>query len=248
MRQINRAFLVLSVMAAFTAPAFANFGGGAFRWGGGTFDAVAQISLSWNGANEGGPFSVNLVSGSLDPSKYSAVTAPASNVYSTFCIEHDQHFSPGGTYWVSIDDRAYSGGAGASGKQVNDVTEWIYDGYLNGNPSGWSHADISKAIWWAQGQSAGVKNGVADAALAALGYNASSTFGAADHTFALNLWNGFREVTENGVTSWVADTDAQSQLITMDPSNTPPAVPAPGAVLLAVVGLGGLRGARRYFA
>jgi hypothetical protein len=87
--------------------------------------------------------------------------------------------------------------------------------------------DISRAIWWADGESGGSKNAVANAALVALGYDPSNpgTLGNAQHTYALNLWNGF---SQDQYQVWHA-TDVQTQLIT---------IPAPGAILLGSIGVG----------
>jgi hypothetical protein len=207
------------------------FTGGTFMWNGNTLNAVAQVSLSNNpGRSDGGAFQVNLVSGSLTPSIYSDVTAFQGNVYTTFCVESQVYMYLDTTYWASIDKNVYGGGGGSAGDPISNVTEWIYDEWRAGNPSGWSQYNISRAIWWAEGESGGNKNSVATAALTALGYNLSNpgTLLNADHTYVLNLWCGFERL--NGV--WYAGGDRQSQLITIS------TVPAPGAILLGGIGVG----------
>ena len=205
----RRVVFILIVFAFTAAPAIASFTGGAFMWNGNTFNAVAEVYLTgYSGHSNGGAFYVNLVSGTLTPSIYSGVSAPKTEVYTTFCVESDRSISLGSNniYWASIDKNAYYGGVGSGGDPISDVSEWIYDQWLSGNPSGWGQYDISRAIWWAEGEG-GSKNTVAQAALSTLGYNVNNpgTLNNAGHTYALNLWTGFYK--ENGI--WYA-TDRQS--------------------------------------
>jgi len=222
------AIAITCVFAA--APAFADFGGGTFYWNGKAFDAVAQVKLSYfsGTSSNGGAFKVDLMSDALTGSIYEGAI-PQANLFSTYCVEATTTFSLGRTYWVSIDPLAYSGTNGAAGDRPSDVSEWIYDQWLAGNPSGWTQTAISQAIWWAEQEAGYGKNDVAKAALFALGYDVEGTSASglanAQHTWALNLWDGFTQIA--GTDAWTA-TDRQSQLIT---------VPVPAAALLGLLGL-----------
>jgi len=150
---MRKILLALIICLFSAAPAMASFTGGAFQWQGNTLNAIAEVRLyQITGASNGGAFRVDLVSGTLTPSIYSGVSAPTNNVYTTFCVESRINFNPGVTYWASIDKAAYSGCVGAAGDPISDVTEWIYDQWRAGNPSGWSQTIISRAIcniWYA---------------------------------------------------------------------------------------------------
>ncbi|MBK9119021.1 MAG: hypothetical protein IPM18_05370 [Phycisphaerales bacterium] len=228
------AWSVLFAVAA-AAPAWASFTGGAFRWapgGAGSSPAVdlyahTQVKLQTiGGGASGGPFNVELV-GNGDGQVPFYPGSIGDFLFRTWCIESQINFTPNVAYWISVDKRAYSGGvAGVAGDPISDVTEWIYDQWNAGNLNAYTNNQISRAIWWAEGEATGQKNAVADAALLALGYNvpAPGPLALASHTWALNLWTGFQQV--NGV--WYAN-DVQSHLIT---------VPVPAALLLGVAGLG----------
>lgn len=226
---MKRLILPITITCVFAAaPAFADFGGGTFYWNGKAFDAVAQVKLtSLSGASSGGAFAVELIWGSLTGSVYEGAS-PAKNLFTTYCVEAGTTFGLSTTYWASIDPLAYAGTNGAAGDRPSDVTEWIYDQWLAGNPSGWTQTAISQAIWWAEEESGGAKNAVVTAALGSLSYAATTVAGGlanAQHTWAMNLWDDFTQV--GGTDEWTA-TDRQSQLIT---------VPVPAAALLGLLGL-----------
>jgi hypothetical protein len=218
--------LVTGLLALVATPAFADF---SFEWTSGatTLDltAVAQVKLD-GGLATNSAFGVTLVSGQLKGSIYTNTAPPEiANLFRTFCVESTVYFSPGTTYWASIDPVAYSGGVGPAGDAISDVTEYIYDQYLLTKPTDAATLTAMRdAIWWAEGEG-GSKNAIAKAALYALygDEDYSGTLGLAGHTYALNLWT---IVEQDG--KYIA-TDVQSHLIT---------TPVPAAVLLGMLGLG----------
>ncbi len=220
-----RTLLAILMICVFTAaPAFAppTFLGGPFVWQGDTLNAVAKVYLTdYPGRSDSGAFRVNLLSGSLTPSIYSGVIAPQTNVYTSFCVESDKYAYLGVVYWASIDKNAYYGGVGPAGDPISNVTEWIYDQWLAGNPSLWTQENIKNAIRYAEGEG-GSANTIYSTALTAVGGSLAD----ASHTWALNLW----KIYYNGSGNLCVE-DKQSQLITV-------AIPAPGAILLGGIGVG----------
>lgn len=221
--------VVALVLGAFSVPtrtANAQFTGGQFRWYDGenyiTLNAIAQTKLNTiSGGTNGGPFKVSVQNGSLP------VWGTGADLFNTFCVEDSVTFNPGTWYWASVDTKAYSGSVGLAGDPVSDVTEWIYDQYLAGNPSSWSNMEIRNAIWYAENERdfATIPTPYFDAIGALYGGTDPGRFnlGDAQYTYALNLWGGF---TEKG-NYWEA-TDVQTQLVQ---------IPAPAAILLGGIGI-----------
>ena len=221
---MKKTFAILAVLAMASAPATAAFSGGTFYfkdpnsfsnyW---TFNSAGTASLApFAGWSNGGAF---LVSG----------TVPGTP-FTTFCVENGIYFNWNTSYWASVDSMAFQGHSQIPlyGDPISDVTENIYGNWLLQNDLGAQNlgfadlaemkanqAAISQAIWWAEQEPSGVKNGVATSMLSALGYSAEQLPGglrAATHVKALNLWNfGLYQTTQLGITGWWA-TDVQTQL------------------------------------
>lgn len=139
------------------------------------------------------------------------------SIFETFCIEKNEFFAPGGSYWVTIDTDAYDGGnGGGSPDPLGFEAAWLYNEFLDGNLDIDSNAKaglLQDAFWALEDEIAPPTSGndYYDQAIA-------STWTDTGNIRVLNLW---------------ANADytgpKQSQMVR---------IPAPGAVLLGSLGVG----------
>ena len=82
-----------------------------------------QIKINWGigNANNGGSF------------KISKVATPANILFDTFCLERDEYFSPGSSYYIgSITGNAINGGIGGpSPDPISSQTAYLFSGWSN---------------------------------------------------------------------------------------------------------------------
>jgi hypothetical protein len=160
---------------------------------------------------------------------------PAGTTFRTFCVEATTFTLPG-TYMATIDDEVWFGdGPGGGGiETLTDATKNVYARYADGILFGvYSDDDIlndavQAFIWDEQHilSDGTTHRGTLDLPRAtiydALGSSYSSGYPRASLVRALNLW-------DVGGTAYEESYDRQSQLVM---------IPAPGAALLGVIGLG----------
>jgi hypothetical protein len=79
--------------------------------------------------------------------------------YGTFCLEHDEYFTPGGTYNVEISNRAWNGGINTDNGDVISVgTAFLYEQFATGALSGFTYGSSTSAaklqdmIWYLEGE------------------------------------------------------------------------------------------------
>jgi len=218
----KKLFIVLGLAAILASPAMAAV---SFSYLGDTLTIAGKLKVSDPaGGTSGGPFSIYNVN--YDPT----YTGPkyAYNGLGVWCVENGITFGPDIEYYFTVDVKAYSGNK-ASGDPLSDVTDYIYQQWLAGNAGslGWSDSEINQAIWYAEEETGGAKTEAWDDALSALGYVSTADvgdIGLSKRTWALNLWT--LTISNGQVTKII---DVQSQ--------TCP-VPAPGAIMLASMGMG----------
>ena len=194
-----RKLIFISILCAFiTAPALAGM--------------QVQVN-SGVGNTAGGEFLDYVVSGPI------GVYGTGSSI-STFCVETEETVG-GGTYWVTLSDRAIEGGEGGSGgvgyDVLDDETAWIYTQWLDAIPHTPDSADnVQNAIWIIEGESGEHSVNVdllIDAAEAAVDDGWENP-----NIMVMNLWND-EECEDN----------AQDHLVR---------VPVPAGILLGILGLG----------
>ncbi len=169
--------------------------------------------------------------------------------YQTFCLEYKEHIASGGTYWADITDYATGGGGGATGNRgpggspsddLSYATAYLYTQFRNGDLYDVDNANPARAqnsralqiaIWFLEEERKPSDfNGEAAARDLALIWEAEA-LNAVGNTWheglgnvrVLNLW-GRQDREHNGEYTF-----KQDQLIM---------IPAPGAALLAALGLG----------
>ena len=142
------------------------------------------------------------------------------DIFYTYCMEWDEFFYPGRTYYANISTAAVRGGESIE-DPLDEKTAYIYTNYINGQYDGVSEQDIQEAIWHIEDESGGSNNSLVAEATAAVADGAWSGIG---NVRVLNLWSYYDPQTDTYF-GW-----AQDQLVTVS------VIPAPGAILLGSVG------------
>jgi len=153
---------------------------------------------------------------------------PAGSSFQTFCVEHNEYLSFGGTYYVVVNTGAVNGGVGGQLPDnphfdpLDPRTAWLYDQFVKGtlpgyfdNPNGRQNSAgaLQNAIWF-------IENEITEqpVGLAKTFYDMADTSGSKGigHIRVLNMYN------DAALTS-----NAQDLLVAM---------PAPAGLLLAGIG------------
>jgi hypothetical protein len=151
------AFVVFGCVAALGSTASAN---------------TLQINLGNRQSGVGGEFNIFSADSALNPVTlgYSPAFATMANVgpgmgFETFCVEDNEVFSPGGTYYYQIGQVADAGGAGGPHPDPLSLgAAWLYLNFAHGTLAGYNYtigalgnasaADLQNTIWWLEEEAA----------------------------------------------------------------------------------------------
>ena len=160
----NKTFLVLMIgaasLAVFGPLASAN---------------TMQLTLDYGSRHSGDGGEFNASSADFAPLAMgydAAATYHAPNAiytgFETFCVEYNEHFNPGSSYYYGISQRAYSGGVGGGNPDpLSRGTAWLYLNFATHNLQGYNYtgpngnasaADLQAAIWFLEGEVSGQEN------------------------------------------------------------------------------------------
>jgi len=151
------------------------------------------------------------------------------DVFNTYCMEWNEYFRPGSTYYADISTAAIRGGESVS-DPLDEKTAYLYTNYINGEYAGVSEQDIQEAIWFIEDEAGGVNNSLVAKATEAVSDGVWSGIGGVR---VLNLWKYYDPQTDT-YSGW-----AQDQLVTVS------VIPAPSAIMLSSIGLMTVRWLRR---
>jgi len=217
-----KSVLAVVVLAVVVSPAMASI----------DTTSVAKVQINVNGpygTTSGGQFIVTVLSGQLGAYNSTA----GHNTFITYCVEATEYLNNGGVYWVSLNDAAVFGGSASSISPY--VTQ--HDSYTNTDMrtdplsaqaaylfkkygplvnSDAAANDLQNALWYLEGEIASVSGG----ALTLVTEANNQTLSGLGGVRVMGLWN-----SETGR----LDSNKIQDLLL---------VPAPGAALLAFIGLG----------
>lgn len=138
----------------------------------------------------------------------------AGDIISTFCVEKNEYFTPGGSYYAAINTAAVSGGvSGGNPDPLDQRSAYLYTQFLSGNSAFQNQSLLQDAIWYIEGEIT----------------STNSYVGLANTAVNSGAWAGLGNIRIANLYTLTGGF-AQDQLISINP------VPVPGALVLSGIG------------
>ncbi len=157
MKNVHLSFLA----AALTSAAFLCVGSQA---------SADTLTLDYGSRHSGNGGEFNAKSVDFNPTTmgYNAV-ATFNGGFETFCLESNEYFNPGNSYYYGISQGAVNGGvSGGNPDFISKGTAWLYLNFAEGTLSGYTYtagpagnasaAALQATIWWLEGEGANPNN------------------------------------------------------------------------------------------
>lgn len=155
----NKTFIVLMIgaasLAVFGPMASAN---------------TMQLTMNYGSRHSGDGGEFNASSPDFVPATmgYAAQTT-VNGGFETFCVETNEYFTPGSTYYYGISQAAINGGvSGGHPDPISKGTAWLYLQFATGKLTGYNYstgsggnasaAALQATIWWLEGEGANPNN------------------------------------------------------------------------------------------
>ena len=155
----NKTFLVLMIGAA----SLAVFGPRASA-------NTMQLTMNYGSRHFGNGGEFNASSADFVPATMGyAAAATFNGGFETFCVEANEHFFPGSTYYYSISQGTINGGvSGGNPDPISMGTAWLYLNFAQGTLAGYNYSTgplgnasagaLQATIWWLEGEGANPNN------------------------------------------------------------------------------------------
>jgi hypothetical protein len=211
-------------------------------------DTIKLTVPAWGGANGGGEFTA------------SALTGNSPN-FQTFCLEYNEHFTPGNTLYVkAVNTGAKGGGGGAvldpntpsltdTWDPVSSQTAYLYTKFSQGSLVNYDYGtsgsgltehtadsqSLQLAIWVLEDEISATLNSAVYAkytALSAVGLEAQAFVAAANNAVSTNAWSGIGQVRALNLYSNASYTSSAQDQLYLQP------IPEPETYAMMLAGLG----------
>jgi hypothetical protein len=169
------------------------------------YDGVGVITQNAYSSGSGGEFTIRPTSGFIGVTGLFADLS--TSTFESFCVEVNEHFSPGGSYNMNINTVSILGGSGGPSYPLQPATAFLYWNFRNGTLAGFDYSaagrqnssgSLQAAIWFLQGnQPGGANNGFVSLANAAISGNLWQGIG---DVRILNVYDGNNGLSQDQLT------------------------------------------------